>query len=104
MNEEYRRQFQGTPEDFHRFAEAMKSEGLEVVLEKAIPLEMEGNDFDFSVIQLVAILRLSQALANLLQCSKEEVYQSFLSAASNECLSLSNHEKLAIFNHFYSNR
>ncbi|WP_254568856.1 hypothetical protein [Oscillatoria sp. HE19RPO] len=104
MNPEYRRRFQGTPEDFHRFEEAMKSEGLEVVLESAIPVESQGSEFEFTAIQLITILRLSEALAKLLQCSTEEVHATFLSAACNEALSLSHHEKLAIVNHFYSKR
>jgi hypothetical protein len=104
MNEPGKKLFQGTLEDFERFKNAMESEGLEVVLEKAIPVGHEGSEFDFSVIQLIAILRLSQALAELLQCSTEEVHEAFLAGASHEALSLSMHEKMAIFNHFYSNR
>lgn len=104
MNPEYRRQFKGTVEDFDRFVEAMKSEGLEVVLEEAIPLKLKGSEFEFTAIQLIAILRLSEALAKLLQSSTEEVHRSFLSAASHEASTLSHHEKLAIVNHFYGSR
>ncbi|MCT7980871.1 hypothetical protein [Laspinema olomoucense] len=104
MNEYQRRKFKGTPEDYKRFVDAMNSEGLDVVLESMIPAELEGNQFEFTAIQLIAILRLSEALARLLQCSTEEVHSSFLSAASAEALSLSPHEKMAIVNYFYSKR
>lgn len=104
MNEESRIKMQGTVADFERFVNAMKSEGLEVVLEAAIPVDLQGCEFDFTVIQLVAILRLSEALANLLQVSPQSVHQSFLSAASHESTKLSQEDKLAIFNHFYASR
>ncbi|WP_254568267.1 hypothetical protein [Oscillatoria sp. HE19RPO] len=104
MNEEHRRNFNGTLSDFNRFVEAMKSEGLEVKLESAIPLQLKGSEFEFTAIQLIAILRLSEALAKLLQVSTEEVHRSFLSAACSEACSLSHHEKMATVNHLYSNR
>lgn len=104
MTEESRMKMQGTVEDFERFVDAMKSEGLEVVLEAAIPIELQGSEFEFTAIQLITILRLSEALAKLLQASTEEVHSSFISAACNEACSLSYYEKLAIVNHFYSKR
>lgn len=104
MTEINKRFFKGTIEDFERFKEAMQSEGLEVVLESLTPAGLEGSEFEFQAIQLIAILRLSEALAKLLQCSTEEVHQAFLSAACKEALSFSHHEKLAIVNHFYAQR
>lgn len=104
MNPEHKTHFKGTISDFNRFIEAMNSEGLDVVLEAMIPVELQGSEFEFTAIQLIAILRLSEALAQLLQMSGEEVHNSFLTAACNEAASLSYHEKLAIVNHFYSKR
>lgn len=104
MNPEYRTRFKGTLEEFNRYVEAMNSEGLEVQLEAMIPVEVQGNEFEFTAIQLITILRLSEALAKLLQMTTEQVQESFLRAACNEACSLSHHEKLAIVNHFYSER
>ncbi len=104
MSDYQLRNFKGTPEDYERFVKAMESEGLEVELRAMIPAELNGNQFEFTAIQLIAILRLSEALAKLLQCSTEQVHSSFLSAASAEALSLSHHEKMAIVNHFYASR
>ncbi|MCT7954639.1 hypothetical protein [Laspinema palackyanum] len=104
MNPEYRTRFKGTVEELNRFVEAMNSEGLEVVLEAMIPVEIQGNEFEFTAIQLIAILRLSEALAKLLMMTTEEVCASFMSAACNEACSLSHQEKIAIVNQFYSKR
>ncbi|MCT7958733.1 hypothetical protein [Laspinema palackyanum] len=104
MNPDYVTHFKGTLEDFNRFVEAMQSEGLEVSLEAMIPVEVQGNEFEFTAIQLIAILRLSEALAKLLQMTTEEVQASFLTAACNEASTLSHHEKAAIVSHFYSKR
>lgn len=104
MNPEYKTHFKGTLEEFNRFVEAMNSEGLEVQLEAMIPVQVQGNEFEFTAIQLIAILRLSEALAKVLQMTTEEVQESFLRAACDEASSLSHHEKVAIVNYFYSKR
>ncbi|WP_277989788.1 hypothetical protein [Phormidium pseudopriestleyi] len=38
-------EFKGTPDDFDRLIEAMKSEGLDVQVHTIIPIELEGSEF-----------------------------------------------------------
>ncbi|AFY81238.1 hypothetical protein [Oscillatoria acuminata] len=95
------REFKGTTEEFERFVEGMKSEGLVVELHRMIPLGLEGKEFEFMVIQLLAIFRLSKELANRLNMSVEEVESSFISAACNESCSMSQEQKIEFVSRYY---
>lgn len=93
--------FQGTPDDFKRYLEAMISEGLTVDIHSLIPLELEGSEFEFTAIQLLTIIRLSEKLADKLQVSTEEVEVAFINAACNEAIGMTQSEKMELVARFY---
>ena len=94
--------FQGTPEEFQKTIDALISEGLDVRVESVVPIELEGEEFEFSVITILTLIRLSEQLAERLQCSPEEVEQSFITAACYEALGMSQEGKLELVTKFYS--
>lgn len=93
--------FTGTREDFLRFIQAMKSEGLDVQIEAAIPLEVEHSEFEFKVIKVLTIIRLAEELAKRTQMSVTEVESAFISAACAESMTLDDVTKLQLINRFY---
>jgi hypothetical protein len=62
---------------------------------------MEGHEFDFAVIQLLTIFRLSQELATRLNMSLEEVEDSFVQAACHEASMMSQQQKVDMITRYY---